>query len=110
MADEIRLPLAMPTEPRAASLDKDSILTNCAIEASKTGTSYVVKRPGLLFGYAGSTTNFGIYYYNGTVYTIDPDDPATLVGFVPSAPATLVPTPVSYYYELAGDLYGVEPA
>jgi hypothetical protein len=82
----IRLPLAMPFEPRDPTLAKDSLLVNMFPEQSKTGTAYVEKRPGFVVGYSGTTTpNLGIFYYNGVLYQIDPDDAGVLLGWVPPA-------------------------
>lgn len=84
---ETRLSLALPSEPRSASLDKDSLLTNACIESSKVGSTYAVKRPGFQAGYEGTTTdNLGVWFNDGVIWTIDPDDPSVLLGFIPSTP------------------------
>lgn len=84
---ETRISLALPSEPRDPSLEKDSLLTNTCIESSKTGSFYAVKRPGFQAGYEGTTTdNLGIWFNDGVIYTIDPDDSSVLLGFIPSTP------------------------
>src|SRR5665647_3766250 len=61
--ETLQIPLAVPTFPRSASLDKDAYLKNCYIDKSKTDKSYAVKRPGFLVGSEGVTTGLyrGIY-------------------------------------------------
>lgn len=84
---ELRLPLITPFLCRDNTLDKDGLMTNAYIETSKTGTQYARKRPGFQAGYEGTTTdNLGVWFNDGVIWTIDPDDPSVLVGFIPSTP------------------------
>lgn len=83
----LRIPLALPTEPRDVELTKDSKLTNSYVEQSKIGTVYARKRPGFQAGYEGTTTdNLGVWFNDGVIWTIDPDDASVLLGFIPSTP------------------------
>jgi hypothetical protein len=80
-----RLPLAVPTEPRTASLDKDALLQNCFIDQdANTGTLYAVKRPGKILESEPSnvTTNRGIFFSPGLsklYYINDFDNPVEIV-------------------------------
>lgn len=83
-----RLPLAVPTEPRDPSLDKDALLKNCFIDTDpNTNTLYAVKRPGLSVGLEGVTTGLsrGIWWSYGKFYHID-ETGAPLEGTLPSIP------------------------
>ena len=60
----MRLPLAVPTEPRnSSSLTKDALLQNAFIDKDAI-TSYIVKRAGMLLESSPSnaTTVKGIFY------------------------------------------------
>lgn len=94
MGVDLRISLALPSEPRDPSLTKDSLLTNCFIESSKIAEiHYALKRPGFTVGTEGITTglNRGIFFYGGTVWYVDEND--ALQGFVPPSPYS-----PSYYY------------
>jgi hypothetical protein len=81
----LRLPLAVPTEPRSAdSLDKDSLLQNAYIDKDPTETAYVVKRPGMTLEEetVNVEENRGIYFnpnQNKLYYINDFDVPVEIV-------------------------------
>jgi hypothetical protein len=84
--ETLQIPLAVPTFPRSASLDKDAYLKNCYIDKSKTGKSFAVKRPGFLVGSEGVTTGLsrGIFYGpNGGLFYIDTNEQLQRIGFDP---------------------------
>ena len=60
---KIRLSVDSTVLQRAATIGKDSLLTNTFVDTSVTKTKYVTKRPGFLLGIGGVTngTNYGIY-------------------------------------------------
>jgi hypothetical protein len=100
MGADLRISLALPSEPRDPSFTKDSLLTNCFIETSKIGTNYALKRPGFTVGTEGITTglNRGIFFYNGTVWYVDEN--TALQGFVPPSAASYS---TSYYVITANE-------
>lgn len=80
-----RLPLAVPVLPRdATNLDKDSFTRNAYLDSSKSGRSFVNKRPGFYVGSEAITTglNRGIY--------VNPNNPTggtpgqTQIWYIPS--------------------------
>lgn len=62
MTERLRLPLAIPTEPRSGELDKDSLLRNAFLDEDPNNTVYAVKRAGRTLKSSPSTTNRGIYF------------------------------------------------
>lgn len=68
----IRLNLGLPSEPRDASLTKDSLVKNAYLEPSKSEVIYIRKRPGFVVGTEGVTTgnSRGIFYHNGIVWVV----------------------------------------
>jgi hypothetical protein len=80
-----RLPLAVPTEPRTASMDKDALLQNCFIDTDQnTGTLYAVKRAGMTLEAETVNVEFnrGIFYNHNQsklFYINDFDVPVEIV-------------------------------
>jgi len=73
MVEPLRLSLAVPTEPRNSSIEKDALTKNAFLEVSKSGTNFCVKRPGFFVGTEGVTTglNRGIFYHNGVIWVVN---------------------------------------
>lgn len=95
--DRLRLPLAVPYEPRDANTDKDCVLRNAYIDVSQSEVLYAVKRPGFVIGAGGFTVgnNRGVFYHNGKIFVVDQN--GGLQGFIPS------PNPIPSYYVVNND-------
>lgn len=87
MADNVRLSLALPTEPRDSTLDKDSLTKNAFLEQSKSDVTFTRKRPGFILGTEGVTTgnNRGIFFHNNVVWVVTSGN--GLTGYVPETDA-----------------------
>ena len=88
---KVRLNLALPSEPRDSTFNKDSLVKNAFLEPSKSGTAYLRKRPALVFGSGGVTVgnNRGIFYHNGTLWVVNSGN--GLQGYNPSPNFSSIP-------------------
>jgi hypothetical protein len=86
MVERVKLPLAVSTTPRDANnTSKDALLQNLYIDKSKSGITYVVKRPGFSIETEGITTglNRGIFINPNTEFNYTPEYP--LVWYIDNA-------------------------
>jgi hypothetical protein len=79
---ELRISLALPSEPRDVTLTKDSLLTNCFVEQDPFGQNKAIKRPGTILESSVTTTSLGIWFYDGKVYYIT--SAGALASFTPT--------------------------
>lgn len=81
----LRLPLAVPTEPRNNDdLTKDALLQNAYIDKDPAGSLYTIKRPGMTLEEetVNVESNRGIYFnpnQNKLYYINDFDVPVEIV-------------------------------
>lgn len=66
--DSIRVPITTNLSPRSATSNKDEMPANIFYDASKTGATYAVKRPGFTLRTSFSTGSMGIYTYNSVLF------------------------------------------